>query len=405
MNTFPEEIEEIILKRVRAHFGSRDASYLDSKHLKKLSYKVKELSDYFTKRQADRPQIYFSDKELIVAYVAYFLPSNILKITRPLEELYRHSAPVFSDCGEINILDLGCGPGTASAGLLYFLSSHQVFEKKVSLKIRAIDSSRDILREAKGIINSVYDSYKESLLKHNIVHVNVETLQADINNYGGNPSSKQKYDMIIISNALCELGTDVPGMVNSLGSISSDLKTDGSMIIIEPALRDSSRRLLELRDHVLRSGEMNVYSPCLTQDSCRALVNKKDWCHEADQWRAPAIVRDLDRLTGFEKTRLNYSYMVLRKDGLALSDVMVEKKGEVFRVVSDLLVMKGDKRIYLCGKGGRIEVGRLDRERSDSNSFFDDLKRGDIVEIEGLYKKGALFRVGKEGSVTLLERG
>ena len=72
---------------------------------------------------------------------------------------------------------------------------------------------------------------------------------------------------------------------------------------------------------------------------------------------------------------------------------------DLFRVVSDLRVMKGEKRVFLCGEAGRIEVGRLDRERSALNALFDSLKRGELVKIEGLLKKGALFRIGQEGRV------
>ncbi len=60
------------------------------------------------------------------------------------------------------------------------------------------------------------------------------------------------------------------------------------------------------------------------------------------------------------------------------------------------MLNKGEKRVFLCGETGRAEVIRLNRDRSENNSYFDEIKRGDFVEVEGIYKKGTLLRAGRE---------
>ncbi|MBE9536178.1 MAG: hypothetical protein IMF07_03275, partial [Proteobacteria bacterium] len=82
---------------------------------------------------------------------------------------------------------------------------------------------------------------------------------------------------------------------------------------------------------------------------------------------------------------------------LSLSDCYAED--DIYRVVSERLATKGISKLYLCGKRGRIELSRLDRDASLANELFDDLQRGDVVKVEGLTQKGAGWRIGKEARV------
>jgi ribosomal protein RSM22 (predicted rRNA methylase) len=174
--------------------------------------------------------------------------------------------------------------------------------------------------------------------------------------------------------------------------LSKFLASEGSCIIIEPALRGTSREMLMVRDGLLEEG-FHIYSPCLTGEKCPALANPKDWCHEDIPWEPPAIVREVDRLIGLKKDSLKFSYLVLRKDGLSLADIYGESS---YRVVSEPLVSKGKMEFYICGRGGRRLVARLDKDKTVLNETFEGLKRGDIVVFEGLVDDGKRFRVGKD---------
>jgi ribosomal protein RSM22 (predicted rRNA methylase) len=170
------------------------------------------------------------------------------------------------------------------------------------------------------------------------------------------------------------------------------LADDGSCIIIEPALRETSREMLEVRDNMLEQG-LHVYSPCLTNGPCPALVNPKDWCHEELPWEPPLLVKEIDRLTGLRKDALKFSYLVLRKDNLSLSDV---RGPNVFRVVSEPLVSKGKIEFYLCGAGERKLVTRLDKDKTTRNQAFGNLQRGDLVGFEKLIDERKRLKIGKE---------
>jgi hypothetical protein len=140
-----------------------------------------------------------------------------------------------------------------------------------------------------------------------------------------------------------------------------------------------------------------VYSPCLHEQACPALVHPDDWCHEERAWEPPAIIQQIDEEVGFIKDALKFSYLLLRTDGRTI----VERRSDVYRVVSELLEFKGEKRAWLCNEMGRSEVGRLDRLASPENAAVDQWHRGAIVQIEKIVRKE---RDGKVSTVGRIER-
>jgi hypothetical protein len=70
--------------------------------------------------------------------------------------------------------------------------------------------------------------------------------------------------------------------------------------------------------------------------------------------------------------------------------------------------MKGEKRAWLCNETGRPEVGRLDREQSETNAAFDDWRRGAIVRIEEIVRRerkgreSTIGRIPKEATVEIV---
>jgi len=140
------------------------------------------------------------------------------------------------------------------------------------------------------------------------------------------------------------------------------LADDGALILVEPALRETSRALLGVRDVLLESG-LHVVAPCFWTGPCPALARERDWCHDA----APVA----------SAPRVDFSYLVARaRAGDAAPATTV-------RVVSDPLVEKGRLKIFGCGPAGRQAFVRLDRAATPANAALDRLTRGDVASIEG----------------------
>lgn len=353
--------------------------------LKNLASNVARLSALLTKDREALPAAYLKDEGLRKAYIHYFLPSNIYKIHIPLKELSLHPKKILSK-EKLRILDIGSGPGTATLGALEFFS---VQGNRPILEFTAVDPVAENLRDAEAIFKD--RSPKQATLT--ILKSGIEKME---------PLIKGRFDIVILSNLLNEVAhSDAERIAKRVAILKSLLSKflvpDGSCIIIEPSLRDTSREMLMVRDGLLEEG-LHIYSPCLMGEKCPALDNPKDWCHEDIPWEPPAIVKEVDRLTGLRKDSLKFSYQVLRKDGLSLTDIYGESS---YRVVSDPLVSKGKTEFYICGRGGRRLIARLDKDKTIVNETFEGLKRGDIAGFKGLVDDGKRFRVGKDTSVSI----
>ena len=384
MNPNLKPFEDILLK----YLGNSISPTLTASELKTIASDVIQLSNLFTKERKILPSQYLNNKSLRRAYILYFLPSNIYKIHLPLKELSLHPKKILSK-KLLKILDLGSGPGTTILGILDFFSNQK---KMPSLEFTAIDSVAENLSIAKNLFK---------LFTENInIDASLKTFKINIEKAGTIP--QDTYDIIILSNILNELFYEdnkrIAKRVSFLNTIIDKFLTpDGSCIIIEPALRETTRGMLDVRDNLIKNG-FKIYSPCLIDEPCPALLNPKDWCHEDIPWIPPVIIKELDKLTGLRKDSLKFSYLVLRKDKLSLTDVL-EKNS--YRIVSEPLISKGKLEFYICGHGGRQLVTRLDKDETPSNIQFQKLQRGDIVSFRDLIDRGNRFKIDKNTTVSL----
>lgn len=356
--------------------------------LETLAADVARLSRILTKERENLPAAYLKDEGLRRAYTLYFLPSNLYKIHLPLKELLLHPKEVLSK-KRLRILDIGSGPGTAILGTLDFFSRQS---KRPFLEFTAADPVAENLRDAERL-------FKSSMEKLS-VDASIRTVRADMERIG--QLLEGRYDIITLSNVLNEVARTGDERVAKRASILNILLTgflanDGSCIIIEPSLRETSREMLMVRDILLKEG-FRMYSPCIMDEPCPALLNPKDWCHEDIPWEPPAVVREIDKLAGLRKDSLKFSYLVLRKDKLSLTDIYGKTS---FRVVSEPLVSKGKIEFYICGDSKRRAVTRLNKDKTSANEAFEYLRRGDMVGLEGLIGEGGRLKVGKETLILL----
>src|SRR5438128_1740194 len=172
----------------------------------------------------------------------------------------------------------------------------------------------------------------------------------------------------------------------------------GSEVIAVDRSRETTRSLHEVRDRLVAAGLATVYSPCLHERPCPALVHPDDWCHEERPWAPPPMLQAVDREVGFIKDALKFSYLLLRKDGRTIA----ERGPDVYRVVSEVMAMKGDRRVWLCNETGRPLVGRLDKARSDANAALERWHRGAIVRVEHIERRAGIGRIENSTRVELI---
>lgn len=198
----------------------------------------------------------------------------------------------------------------------------------------------------------------------------------------------QRFDLIVAAHVLNELepdrrGADRPHRLSRLVEswAESLLRPEGTLILLEPALRETSRVLLGVRDLLLGAGALRVVAPCFFTGPCPALVRERDWCHDA-------------------AGTIDFSYLVLRADPGAEAVPATPPDPALFRIVSDPMPEKGRLRLFGCGANGRHPLVRLNRHQSATNQDLDGLGRGDVARVVGTVDAADGLRVTAETTVT-----
>jgi len=206
-----------------------------------------------------------------------------------------------------------------------------------------------------------------------------------------------QFDVVLLGNVLSELdvGADPDERVERHAVLLRSLldrRVDarGSLVVVEPALRDRARHLHRVRDRVVTLGA-TVFAPCLHADPCPALGRDSDWCHEDLPVDLPAWLVPVARVAGLRRQGLTFTYLVLRRDGVRVADAVPARQGMArLRVVSDAIRSKGKLESFMCGALGtgeglvaaRTRVTRLLRDSSAQNAAWDRFRRGDVIGLD-----------------------
>jgi ribosomal protein RSM22 (predicted rRNA methylase) len=176
------------------------------------------------------------------------------------------------------------------------------------------------------------------------------------------------------------------------------LAPGGSLLVVEPALRDTSRALLRLRDLLVARG-FAVRAPCLFRGPCPALVRETDWCHAERRIAPPPLVAQIGKAAGLHKEAVKMSYLVLAPKGEAWPE---PPAGRVFRIVSEPLPSKGRLRYMGCGPEGRVGLSLQEKHVTDANRRFGALLRGDVVLVTGGEPRGDGVALGEASEVKVV---
>ena len=357
---------------------SQSAFDFNEKDVRFFANGAAQLSQAFTSGRRLLPKNYFNKKEYRSAYLLYFTLTNFAKVIKCLDETARLVDPqARRPAGEsvgppvpdtspsssgINVLDVGCGPGTASLACSSFFSKRL---PATPLSITAIDQNREILRDARALLSL-------NAPPHHTTRVAQEMIGP---RFPGRSLKGKSFDLIIAANFLNEIGS-VREQVELCQTLTDRyLNPRGILIVLDPALQKTTRALMEVRDLL----HANILSPCLHQQPCPMLAhNRRDWCHFYLEWNCPRTIRKVDHLLGIKHDYLKMAYLIAQK-----SDPAQDERNHVnlWRVVSSPLKSKGRCEFVLCGQGCLRRISRLDRDRSDLNAKFDMIKRGDIIRI------------------------
>ena len=326
-----------LLRRARALLGlpAGPETALAAAEVKPAARAVLELHQGLVgERALARPSTYAGSR--LGAYLLWWWPQTYLKVQAALRMAPLPRRP--------RILDVGSGPAPAALAALDVLGGEAV----------CFDVSEPALAEARalGIARTARELPRES------------------------------FDLTLVTNVLSEL-EDPAAVVRPL---------TGTVVIIEPALRETGRALLGLRDALLREGWFAA-APCLMQQPCPALASPRDWCTAEVRWTPPRYFAQLADATGLRADEmLSFAPLVLTRAPPAVEP-------QTWRVVGVAPPEKGKKRVWICGAEGRMPLVRLDRDARPHNAAFDELRRGDRVRLSGTERRGDGLRLDPDSEM------
>jgi len=313
---------------------------------------------------------YLDEQRLLGAYLLYYWPVSYLEARGVISELPRRPG---------RVLDLGSGPGPLAFAALDAGAAEVVAADRSA---RALAAAAALAREAGEPLST-----------------------REWNPSRGVPLARlgdgRRFDLVAMGHLLNELWAGDEAEVRRAALVAEALDLvapGGSLLVIEPALRDTSRALLRLRDRLVAEG-IAVRAPCLFRGPCPALSRPADWCHAERAVEPPPLVAQIARAAGLRREAVKMSYLVLAPRGEGWAE---PPPGRVFRIVSEPLAGKGRLRYMGCGPEGRMGLALQEKHLSDRNRDFQHLLRGDVVEVTGGERRGDGLALDGDSSVRVI---
>jgi ribosomal protein RSM22 (predicted rRNA methylase) len=330
--------------------------------LSELRRRIQFIRDIFTFERRRNFYNYSKSEEHWLAYGFYWFPQNFVKTKIVLSEALNKGA--FNKKSEIRFLDLGSGSG---AGLFSAVSFFAERGNKISAV--AVEKSKTAIK----ILKEMYSELKSSLkFDLNVIEGdmrNTEFLKKVI-------SKDMTWDLVLIDYSLGEAfyGVEEEEFIEWFFKVAELLRVGGTLIIIEPALKETSERLERVRDIIAKRDGFYIVAPCPHRYPCPLLKEARFWCHEVRTWVLPNSLRQIDRRFSYTLNDLRFSFLVLMKGE--------EKQHSVHpRLISPVAKLKGKFIFRLCGTDGKIHTVEVLKRNADERvkDILSTLKRGDEV--------------------------
>jgi hypothetical protein len=174
------------------------------------------------------------------------------------------------------------------------------------------------------------------------------------------------------------------------------LAPNGSLIVIEPAAFEPSRRALAFRDALTDAGWV-IRAPCPQSGPCPALANSTEWCHENWNLTRPAFMAAVDSLVGTRRETLKATWFIADR-----GPPSTHTAPPLARVVSERFEERGRIRARVCTLGALRTIELQRRDRTPLNEDFTRLARFSLMRFSGGRTVGDALRLGPTDEVMVI---
>lgn len=300
----------------------------------------------------------------LAARALFFAVADAAKVAVPLAELDGRGLLPGDTGAPMRLCDLGAGAGAMTLGTAAYLAATR---RPLDLAVTAIDRDRPALEIMAGAVGALSARLGGRVALETRADLLRDALRGS-----------ERFDLVIAGSVLNELDpeTGLDLVRRALAAVTGD----GAVIVIEPALRETSRALERVRDRILEEGAGHVFAPCTRRVApCPALADPRDWCHEDRPLSLPPHAAQLASVTGLRDSGMKFSYLVLRPSPEPL---VPEAAGRAaLRLVSDPRKLKGRRECVGCGEGGWVQLRLLSRHRSPATRSIEHARRGDVLVV------------------------
>jgi len=372
-----------------------------------LRFEIRDLWRALTMERSRRNIDYLNDPAFFSAYLRYFLPWNLVRLTALLTDMTLSLEP------HATIVDIGAGPLTFAIAL--YCAKPEL--RKIPLTILCADRAPRIMEAGKLILEILAVKHTGELPPWEISLKRAKF---------GEPLA-QKADLLVAANVFNEFFWKHEGMLADEAAelyrkVSHYCEPSGSILIVEPGEPRSGSLMSALRAAAIFQGD-SLRAPCPharacpmpgifrsgqehlsetahhAQDRYRAksaaperagtqrsllrvrmpsLRTKYPWCHfSVNAAFAPKWLARLSEEAGLAKEKLSFSFIFVernqraaptagehlepnRRDRNERAAAGAESK---YRIVSDIISLPGDRQgRYACGLGGYTLIATSSRE-------------------------------------------
>ncbi|PCJ59221.1 MAG: hypothetical protein COA79_11010 [Planctomycetota bacterium] len=347
-------LEKAIIKVLRSNYSkksmNKNAKSFELTNVEQQNYSngLDLLRNVFVENPGAKEPNYLRDLSARSSYIYHYIMPNVQRWMHAF--MVCRTPDLIVKQKDVNILDIGAGPATATISFL--LANYKNYTGKV--KVFLTDYNQSIMKDGKFILEELAKNLKIDLEVH--IHGGIQK---------GFPSYVNNVDFVLMGNVWNEgLSSHKNAQTKTLNywvdSIKKVTSDNARFLFMEPANRRSSRLLMAMRDYFSTHQGFSILAPCpSTVVNKPCTLNKikgRPWCHFGFDSFDGFILKSSSIQSGISHERLSYSYLWLSFKDKLKSEIKIEA-----RAIGGPMKIENGFGVYVCHKNGRVVLESQER--------------------------------------------